>query len=73
MYFFQGRKEEDVFPAYYRINSPSQITEAAREGQFRVIEILSTCSTAQFVAIPAVGSSRTAVDQVSHVESRNRT
>ncbi len=52
VYFFQGRKEEDVFPAYYRINAPSQIGALAEKAGFRVVEIQSLVSTAQFIAIP---------------------
>ena len=52
VYFFQGRKEEDVFPAYYRINAPSHISALAEKAGFRVLEIQSLISTAQFIAIP---------------------
>ena len=52
VYFFQGRKEEDVFPAYYRINAPSQIGALAEKAGFSVIEVQSLVSTAQFIAIP---------------------
>jgi ubiquinone/menaquinone biosynthesis C-methylase UbiE len=50
--FFQGRAEEDVFPAFYRINTPERIRALAGQAGFTRIEISHTCAFAQFVVIP---------------------
>jgi ubiquinone/menaquinone biosynthesis C-methylase UbiE len=50
--FFQGRAEEDVFPAFYRINTPQSIHRLATQAGFAKIEIKHTCAFAQFVVIP---------------------
>ena len=54
VYLLQGRKEEDVFPAYYKINSKSKITKLARKTGFYVRKIRMIVSSAQFVIIPPV-------------------
>jgi ubiquinone/menaquinone biosynthesis C-methylase UbiE len=51
-YFLQNRKEEDVFPAHYRINSPSAIKKLASESGFKVLKIKLICTSAQFIMIP---------------------
>lgn len=52
VYILEGRKEEDVFPAYYKINSPSKIKEIAALSGFNVSKIKMICSSAQFVILP---------------------
>ncbi len=54
VYILQGRKEEDVFPAYYKINSPSKIKEIAALSGFNVLKIKMICSSAQFVVLPPI-------------------
>lgn len=50
----QGRAEEDVFPAYYRINRPSQIRRIAAASGLKVSSIRMICSSAHFVIIPPI-------------------
>lgn len=50
----QGRKEEDIFPAFYKINSPSEINRLASEAGFKVVKIKLICSSAQFVIMPPI-------------------
>jgi len=52
VYILQGRKEEDVFPAYYKINSPSKIKEIAALSGFNISKIKMICTSAQFVILP---------------------
>jgi len=52
VYLLQGRKEEDVFPAYYRANSKKEITSLASQSGFIVESIRMLASSAQFVIIP---------------------
>lgn len=54
VYILQGRKEEDVFPAFYRINSKSQIYKLAKLTGFNVLKIKMICSSAQFVILPPI-------------------
>lgn len=54
VYVLQGRKEEDVFPAFYRINSPSEIDKLAKLSGFNVLKIKLICSSAQFVILPPI-------------------
>ncbi len=46
------RKEEDIFPTYYRLNSQTRINKIARDIGFEVEEIKMIVSAAQFVIIP---------------------
>ena len=39
VYILQGREEEDVFPAYYRINSQSKIKKIAVASGFNILQI----------------------------------
>jgi ubiquinone/menaquinone biosynthesis C-methylase UbiE len=48
----QGRKAEDVYPTYYRVNSASTIGELAARTGFRVKEIDLIMSSATLVMIP---------------------
>ena len=52
VYLLQGRSEEDVFPAFYKINSKSTIQKLARQSGLRIKEIKLVCSTAQMAIIP---------------------
>lgn len=52
IYLLQNRKEEDVFPAFYKINSISNIKNHAQESGFEVDKIKLITSSAQFVMIP---------------------
>ncbi len=52
VFLLQGRAEDDVFPAYYRINSESEIRRLARSSGFRVSEIRLVCSSAVLFKIP---------------------
>ncbi len=54
VYFLQGVKEEDVFPAHYRINSTSEIRKIAIDSGFVVSEIKMICSSAQFIVLPPI-------------------
>jgi hypothetical protein len=54
VYFLQGRKEEDIFPAYYRINSPSEICKLAKLSNLNISEIKLICSSAEFVMLPPI-------------------
>ena len=54
VYLLQGRKEEDIFPAFYKINSPSEINRLASEAGFKVVKIKLICSSAQFVIMPPI-------------------
>ncbi len=49
---FQGRKEEDVFPAFYRINTAADIRRHARQAGFTTVEVRQVCSQGQFVVVP---------------------
>jgi ubiquinone/menaquinone biosynthesis C-methylase UbiE len=52
VWFFQGRAEEDVFPAYYKINTTGSIQQYAKSAGFEIIQIKMITSSAQFVMIP---------------------
>lgn len=51
-WILQGRKSEDVYPTYYRINSSSMIRALAARTGFGVKEINLIMSSATFVMIP---------------------
>jgi len=42
----EGRREEEVFPAFYRINTPAAISQMAAASGFRVRQIRSVSSSA---------------------------
>ncbi len=52
VYFLQGRKEKDVFPAYYQINTVKTIRILAEQLGFNVGYIATVCNGAQSVMIP---------------------
>ena len=54
IYILQGREDEDVFPAYYRINSPSKIREIAFACGLKVSRIKLICSSALLVVFPPI-------------------
>jgi ubiquinone/menaquinone biosynthesis C-methylase UbiE len=54
VYILQGRKGEDIFPAYYRINSHSKITKLANLTGFNVFKIQMICSSAEFIIFPPI-------------------
>lgn len=51
VYLLQGRKEEDVFPTFYRINSRARIEKLGQECGYQIKKIKMICSSAQFVMI----------------------
>jgi ubiquinone/menaquinone biosynthesis C-methylase UbiE len=48
----QARAEEDIFPAYYRINTRQQIGQAAQEAGFRLESLTHIVSTPIMALIP---------------------
>ncbi|MFQ5752951.1 MAG: class I SAM-dependent methyltransferase [bacterium] len=52
VWLLQDRKEEDVFPAYYRINTSKDIKRFAKIAGFEIDKIKMITSTAQLVMIP---------------------
>ena len=56
IYILQGRKEEDVFPAFYRINTSKNIKTFAKLAGLKVKSIKMICSAAQFVIFPLIVS-----------------
>ena len=54
VFLLQGRIEEDVFPAYYKINSKSKIEKIAKLVGFNIKNIKMICSSANFVIIPPI-------------------
>ena len=52
VYMLQRRKEEDVFPAFYRINSTDDISRIARRAGFGIEEIRQSNSCAQLIVVP---------------------
>ncbi len=53
-HYLQGREEEDIFPTYYRINSPSKIRKLAKLSGFNIVKIRLLCSSAGFVMLPPI-------------------
>jgi ubiquinone/menaquinone biosynthesis C-methylase UbiE len=54
VYWLQRRREEDVFPAFYKINSSADISRIARSAGFGIEEIKASNSCAQFIVVPPV-------------------
>jgi len=52
IHFLEARKEEDVFPTYYRINSVRSINQAAASAGLEIRDIHLTVSSAELVMIP---------------------
>ncbi len=54
VYYLQGRREEDVFPAFYRFNTPRAIRRLAGQSHLRVVELRLVESSAQTVMLGPV-------------------
>lgn len=52
VWYLQRRKEEDVFPTFYRINTPESIVTLAGAVGFEVVSLRLIVSTPLFVMIP---------------------
>ena len=52
IWFLQHRKEEDVFPTYYRVNTERTIRKLAERVGFKVAKLRLIVSSAEFVMIP---------------------
>lgn len=52
IWYLQRRKPEDVFPTYYRINTPEVIAEAAASAGFSVVSLRLIVSTPLLIMIP---------------------
>ncbi len=52
IWFLQHRKEEDVFPVYYRVNTERTVQKLAERVGFEVATLRLIVSSAQFVMIP---------------------
>jgi SAM-dependent methyltransferase len=50
----QGRKKEDVFPTFYKINSRAKIEKLGQECGLQIRKIKMICSSAQFIMIPLI-------------------
>ena len=49
--FFEGRKEEDVFPTLYRMNTPSKVEQLSRQAGLHLSELMPVESSAQTVML----------------------
>jgi ubiquinone/menaquinone biosynthesis C-methylase UbiE len=49
--FLEDRKEEDVFPTLYRMNTPARVKRLSSEAGFRVLELRRVESSAQLVML----------------------
>jgi ubiquinone/menaquinone biosynthesis C-methylase UbiE len=49
--FFEGRKEEDVFPTLYLMNTPAKIEQLSREAGLYLAELMRVESSAQTVML----------------------
>lgn len=54
VYILEGREAEDVFPGYYKINSPSKLRKIAQASGLKVARIKMICSSAVFVMLPPI-------------------
>lgn len=52
IWFLQQRKEEDVFPTFYRINTETDIERLARDAGFEIQSLNLVASTPVFVMVP---------------------
>lgn len=50
----QGRPPEDVYPAFYRVNSEREIRTMAERAGFRVKDLQLVCSTPSLIMIPPI-------------------
>jgi SAM-dependent methyltransferase len=49
--FFEARKAEDVFPTFYRMNTPRRIVEFSRSSGLDVVELIRVESSAQAIML----------------------
>jgi len=50
--FTEGRREDDVFPTFYRLNTVKDITEAARKAGFKILEFHKlSCSSSSTIFV----------------------
>jgi SAM-dependent methyltransferase len=49
--YLEGRKQEDVFPALYRMNTPNRVEKLATTAGFEVLELMRVESSAQAVML----------------------
>ena len=54
IYFLDEREDDDVFPAFYRINSMRTINKIAKQARFQIEKIKLICTVALFINIPPV-------------------
>ena len=52
IWFLQRRKEEDVFPTFYRINTPADIQTLAAAAGFEVASLQMVASSPIFIMVP---------------------
>lgn len=52
VYFLEGRKEEDVYPTYYRANTRKKIGVLAVKCRFRVKKLKTIVSSAELAIVP---------------------
>ena len=48
IYFLERRREEDVFPTYYRLNTPDQVSTLGRKSGFQIDQLIATQSSGAF-------------------------
>ncbi len=48
----EGRREEDVFPTYYRANSRERLAALARSTGFEIVDTIPSISTPEFFLVP---------------------
>jgi ubiquinone/menaquinone biosynthesis C-methylase UbiE len=51
----QGRKEEDVYPTFYRANTTGELRALALSNGFRVADMTTVASSPQLYKVPVVG------------------
>lgn len=56
IFFLEGRKEEDVFKTYYRINNKRKIYYISNLSHFQIIEIRMCFSSLEFLFIPPLAA-----------------
>lgn len=54
VYLLEGRKGEDIFPAYYRANSESRIRQLAQSTGFHIEKIKLIVSSAEAAIVPPI-------------------
>jgi len=52
--FFEERREEDVFPTFYRMNTPAQVRQRSARAGFEVVNLTLTDSSATTVMLGPV-------------------